>query len=195
MSGETTSREVDLASLIIPLYLPTLFIMFGWGMILPVLPLFARSLAAGLGLTGVIVSMRGAGSLLFDLPAGAIISRVRRFPVLLFAAIGASLVAIATGFAGSLVSLALLTIAMGAVHVMWVLSVQTHLRQNLPVYRRGRAMALLGGTSRIGWMLGPIVGGYIGKIYGLQSVYFGQAVICLFAVLFLLIGSAYIHFS
>ena len=60
MTRETTPEPIGLSSLILPLYLPTLCIMFGYGMIVPVLPLFARSLAAGLGATGVIVSMRGA---------------------------------------------------------------------------------------------------------------------------------------
>jgi MFS family permease len=191
MNREKTPGEIGLASLILPLYLPTLCIMFGYGMIVPVLPLFARSLAAGLGVTGVIVSMRGAGSLLFDLPAGAIISRVGRLPVLLFSAVAAALTAFATGFVGRLLPLAFLTLAMGAVNVLWMLSVQTHIRQNLPSHRRGRAMAFVGGTARVGWVLGPIAGGYIGKIYGLHSVYFGQSLVCLLAVIFLLIGASH----
>jgi MFS family permease len=191
MNREKIPGEMGLASLILPLYLPTLCIMIGYGMIIPVLPLFARSLAAGLGVTGVIVSMRGAGSLLFDLPAGAIISRVGRLPVLVFAAVAASLTAAATGFVGRLVTLALLTLAMGAVNVLWMLSIQTHIRQNLASYRRGRAMAFVGGTVRVGWVLGPIAGGYMGKIYGLQSVYFGQALVCFVAVIFLLLGSSH----
>ena len=191
MKPETTPEPIGLSSLLLPLYLPTLCIMFGYGMIIPVLPLYARSLAAGLGATGVIVSMRGAGSLLFDLPAGALIMRLGRLPVLLFAAVAAALAAAATGFVGRLVPLGLLTLAMGAMHVLWMLSIQTHIRQNLPSYRRGRAMALLGGTARAGWVLGPIAGGYVGKNYGLNSVYFGQAVVCLLAALFLLISSSH----
>ena len=42
MAAEQTPGEISLASLILPLYLPTLCIMFGYGMIVPVLPLFAR---------------------------------------------------------------------------------------------------------------------------------------------------------
>jgi MFS family permease len=80
---------------------------------------------------------------------------------------------------------------MGAVHALWMLSVQTHIRQNLPSYRRGRAMALVGGTARVGWVLGPIAGGFVGKIYGLHSVYFGQAVVCFAAVVLLLAGSSH----
>jgi MFS family permease len=191
MNRETTPEPIGLTSLILPLYLPTLCIMFGYGMIVPVLPLFARFLGAGLGVTGVIVSMRGAGALLFDLPAGAIISRMGRLPVLLFAAVAAALVAVATAFVGRLLHLGLLSIAMGAMQVLWRVSIQTHIRQNLPSHQRGRAMSLVGGTARAGWVLGPVAGGYVGKIYGLHSVYFGQAVVCLLAVLFLLIGSSH----
>lgn len=74
---------------------------------------------------------------------------------------------------------------------LWTLSIQTHIRQNLPSHQRGRAMALVGGTARVGFVLGPIAGGYAGKLYGLHSVYFGQAVICFVAVIFLLIGSSH----
>ena len=162
MNVEKNRDEIDIRSLILPVYLPTLLIMFGYGMIIPVLPLFARSFGAGLGITGVIVSMRGVGALLFDLPAGAMISRVGKLPALVLASAVAVIAAVATGFIGRLVPLALLTIAMGAVHVLWMLSIQTHIRQNMPFHRRGRAMSLVGGMSRIGWVFGPIVGGYIG---------------------------------
>lgn len=191
MKTNRDTVEIDIRSLILPAYIPTLFVMFGYGMIIPVLPLFARSLGAGLGITGVIVSMRGVGSLLFDLPAGAIISRVGKLPALILASAAAVVAAAATGLVERLVPLALLTVAMGSVHVLWVLSIQTHIRQNLPTHRRGRAMSLVGGTSRAGWVLGPIVGGYLGKLFGLQAVYFGQAILCFAALIILLIGSGH----
>jgi len=192
MKIERNTVEIDIRSLILPVYIPTLLIMFGYGMIIPVLPLFARSLGAGLGITGVIVSMRGVGSLLFDLPAGAIVSRMGKLPALILASAAAVITAAATGFIRRFVPLMLLTAAMGAAHVLWVLSIQTHLRQNLPSHRRGRAMSLVGGTLRVGLVLGPIIGGYIGKLFGLQVVYFGQAVSCFAALIVLLIGS--IHY-
>jgi MFS family permease len=188
MKEDNNRSEIRVKTLVVPVYIPTLLVMFGYGMVIPVLPLFARSLGAGLGITGVIVAMRGMGSLLFDLPAGAIISRAGRLSALLFATTAAAVIAAATGMVGSLGPLAALTIAMGAMHVLWVLSIQTHIRQNLPSHRRGRAMALVGGTVRMGWVLGPVVGGLIGKTYGLHAVYFGQAAACSVALLVLLIG-------
>ena len=189
MKIERNTVEIKIRSLLLPVYIPTLLIMSGYGMIIPMLPPFARSLGAGLGITGVIMSMHGVGSMLFDLPAGAIISRLGKFHALVLSAATAVLASVATVFVGRLVPLALLTVALGAVHVLWMLSIQTHLRQNLPSHRRGRAMSLIGGTSRLGWVLGPIVGGYIGKLFGLQIVYLGQAVVCCAALIVLLIGS------
>jgi MFS family permease len=191
MKTNKVPDEISIRSLILPVYIPTLLVMFGYGMIIPVLPLFVRSLGAGLGITGVIVSMRGAGSLLFDLPAGAIISRVGKLPALILSLAVAVVVAAATGLVRRLVPLALLTIAMGSAHVLWMISIQTHIRQNLPSHRRGRAMSLVGGTSRVGWVLGPVTGGYIGKLLGLQTVYFGQAMLCFAALIVLLIGSSH----
>jgi MFS family permease len=191
MNAEQPQGQMSFSSLILPLYLPTLCIMFGYGMVIPVLPLFARFLGAGLGVTGMVVAMRGGGALLFDLPAGAIASRMGRLPVLLLAGAAAAVTAAATGFVDRLWPLALLTVAMGAAHVLWVLAIQTHMRQNLPAYRRGRAMALLGGTARVGWIFGPIAGGYVGREFGLHSVYFGQALVCLAAVVLVLFGSSH----
>jgi len=191
MKTNRDSVEIDIRSLILPVYIPTLFVMFGYGMIIPVLPLFARFLGAGLGITGVIASMRGAGSLLFDLPAGAIISRVGKLPALILASAAAVVAAAATGLIRRLVPLAFLTVAMGSAHVLWMISIQTHIRQNLPSHRRGRAMSLVGGTTRAGWVLGPILGGYVGKLFGLQTVYFGQAILCFTALIILLIGSSH----
>jgi MFS family permease len=52
-------------------------------------------------------------------------------------------------------------------------------------------MSLIGGATRIGWGIGPIIGGYIGKLFGLQTVYFGQAMLCAAALIVLLFGSSH----
>ena len=121
MKNDKTVAEVGITSLILPLYVPTLFILFGYGMIIPVLPLFARYLGAGVGIASVVVSMRGVGSLLFDLPAGAIISRAGRLPVLIMAAAAAALAAAATGLVGRLLPLVLLTIVdLSMASIFWI---------------------------------------------------------------------------
>jgi MFS family permease len=47
----------------------------------------------------------------------------------------------------------------------------------VPDEYRGRALAMVGGTNRIGMFIGPIAGGFIGKYAGLESVFFVQATV------------------
>jgi MFS family permease len=177
-----------LPGLILPLYLPTLLIMVGQYMTVPVLPLLARDLGASLGLTGLVVAMQGVGALAFDLPAGTLVSLLGRLPLMLAGSAVMVLAAAGAGLVRSVSLLALLVLMLGGAQVLWVIAIQVHLRQLLPGHRRGRALSLIGGTVRIGAFAGPILGGVLAGAFGLQSAYFGQAAISLVALVLLLPG-------
>src|SRR5258707_2888958 len=69
--------------MILSVYLPTLLLSFGQGMLLPTLPLYARSFGVSWTLVGVALAAEGIGTLLADLPAGMWITRYGRKPVML----------------------------------------------------------------------------------------------------------------
>src|ERR687891_1304385 len=50
-------------------------VMAGLGLVLPILPLFARSFGVGYGAVGLLVSAYGLARLVFDLVAGPIVDR------------------------------------------------------------------------------------------------------------------------
>src|ERR671922_1944000 len=50
-------------------------VMAGAGLVLPILPLFARSFGVGYGAVGLLVSAYGLARLVFDLVAGPIVDR------------------------------------------------------------------------------------------------------------------------
>ncbi|MQY76208.1 MAG: MFS transporter, partial [Spirochaeta sp.] len=178
--------SLPLRSFIGSVYIPTFLIMLGYGMILPVIPLFAGELGAGLGLSGLVLSMHGIGSLLFDLPAGGLVARFGEKRTMLAASACTVLVAAATGFSYSIIVLALLTMAMGSLHALWMISVMSCLRRTIPQNRRGRGLSLVGGVFRISVFLGPIAGGLIGRDFGLRFSYFAQALATAPAFLMLL---------
>jgi len=177
---------IPLRSFIGSLYIPTFLIMVGYGMILPVIPLYARELGASLFLSGLVLSMRGIGNLLFDLPAGSLVSRIGEKKTMLIASACAFLIAAATGFSRSILLLALLTMALGGVHALWMLSVMSCLRRAIPQNRRGRGLSLVGGVFRTAVFIGPIAGGLIGREFGLRFSYFSQALVTLAAFLLVL---------
>jgi len=173
-AGEIT---IPLRSFIGSLYIPTFLIMVGYGMILPVIPLYARELGAAPALSGLVLAMRGIGNLVFDLPAGNLVSRIGEKKTMLAASACALLIATATGFSRSILLLALFTMALGAVHALWMLSVMSYLRRAIPQNRRGRGLSLVGGVFRTAVFLGPIAGGLIGRDLGLHFSYFAQALV------------------
>ncbi len=166
-------------------YIPTFLLSVGWGMVLPIIPLFAKNLGAGLGLTGLIVAMKGIGTLILDLPAGLLITSLGKRKIILITSGGACIVALLTGLVGSILWFGVLTIMLGGLHSMWMMAQMAVLRDAAQAHQRGRAIAVLGGVSRSGTFVGPIVGGFLGKFLGFQAAYFGQAVVSFAALIFL----------
>ena len=177
-----------LASLILPVYLPTTLVMLGGRTVVPFLPLFARELGAGLGMVGAVAAMRGLGALLFDLPAGLLINRFGKLPVMIVSLSAAIVIALVTGFIRGVAALAVLTLLDGGMMMCWLMSIQTHVRQVVPRARRGRALSLIGGVLRVGALLGPILGGFLARAHGLRVVYFAQSLVCLVALVVLARG-------
>jgi MFS family permease len=68
---------------------------------------------------------------------------------------------------------------------MWSISLLTNISNTIPQNKRGRYLASLGGINRIGWFIGPIIGGLLGAHIGLKSVFIAQAIILVPLLLFI----------
>ncbi len=175
----------ELRRLVMAIYVPTFLVAMGRGMVLPVRPLFARDLGAGLGETGLIVALFGIGSLMADLPAGALVSRFSHKRITIGAVGAAALFSAATGFVTSAPLLGALTILSGFSISIWFLTRLDYLRHAVKKGRRGRALAILGGAGRLGFFIGPMVGGLLGERFGLHFAFWGEATCFALATLFL----------
>ena len=89
----------ELRPLVLSLYLPTLMITLGSGLLIPILPLYAAGFEISYGLIGLILAGEGLGTLIADVPTGMIQRRFGNKQVLM------------TGFAVSMISVALLCFA------------------------------------------------------------------------------------
>jgi MFS family permease len=72
--------------MLLPVYVPTALLAFGQGLLVPTLPFYSSSLGAPAGLIGFIVAAAGIGTLIADVPAGAILGRMGRRPAMLMGA-------------------------------------------------------------------------------------------------------------
>lgn len=164
-----------ISTLIFQVYLPALLMHVGWSMTIPVLPLFARELGAGLAIAGLIVSAKGVGPLILNIPSGMLISRYGNRLVLYVTTVLTLLAAIGSGLTRSIFFLGIMMLLAGGAQTVWMMTRINYLRAVVPIERRGRAIASVGGIIRIGTFLGPIIGGYAGKYLGLHAVFFVQA--------------------
>lgn len=169
--------------LVLPYYLPALFGAISASTVAPVLPLYARTLGAGIAGAGTVVGMIGLGSLLGNIPAGVLIPRVGPRRMLVGAFLVEALAFLLAAFVRSPLSLMVLMLVSGMAHAM---SRITHLwifRRTVPAAQRGRALSLLGGDMRMGFFLGPAVGGFITLFFGYRVLFVCAALIIVAAAL------------
>lgn len=151
-------QETTLRSLVAPLYLPGVLYAAGQWAVIPVIAFLARHDGASVPMAGVIVGLRGVGTMVGDLPAGAVVNRLgdrRSVMVSTVLLIASGLGAVASTSAWLL---AVSVFAMGAGWAIWLIARLAYATDVLPPERRGQGIATLGGASRIGNFLGPLVG-------------------------------------
>jgi MFS family permease len=159
---------VPIRSLALSVYLPSLLLSFCSGLLLPVLPVFAESFKVSYGLIGLVLAGEAIGTLIADLPAGMLIKRLDRKWVM---ALGIALVALsvlALYWSHTIWEVLIYRIISGFGAALWNLSRHAYLSEAISKANRGRAIALFGGTNRLGGFLGPVVGGSLAAHYTLR---------------------------
>lgn len=177
---------MTLRSLSLSVYLPTFLFAVGQGAVIPIVALAAKDLGAGLALAGFIVALRGIGVLVFDVPAGWLVSRFgeRRAMTagtfIVIAALAGSAWSPSPWFFGAS------TFVMGCGWSVWLLARLNYVSDSVPVELRGRALSTLGGLNRVGNFVGPFAGVVAAKLMGLDGAYYVHIVTATAACGFLL---------
>jgi len=188
MPGPRATSGNGLRTLVLPIYGSTFLVAAGLGAALPITPLFAQELGAGVGLAGVAVAMRGLGTMALDVPAGLLVARIGDRRVMVWGAAITAAVAVATASVVSNTQLLALLFASGASLALWAMARLHFLTEQVPVELRGRALSLAGGTGRLGMFVGPSVGGLLAERFGLEAAFLFQAAAMAGAALLLVAG-------
>jgi MFS family permease len=169
--------------LIPSVYAPSLLHAAGFGMLAPAIPLYAQQLEVSLGLIGVLIAVQGMGGMAIDIPAALLAARLggrRAMALGLLAAVaGALALSMSTSPAHLFAAIPLVGVGTAA----WATTRLSYVADVAPVEQRGRALAIVGGSSRIGHALGPIAGGLLGEAWGLPAVFLGAATLYAAALL------------
>ncbi|MGI9625056.1 MAG: MFS transporter [Acidimicrobiales bacterium] len=167
----TVGSARPLRGLINTVYLPVFASTVGLGMLIPVLPLYLTEEGLSLQMTSVVLAGLGIGAALGGLPAGGLVAKYGERVVMIGALI---LLAVSTALLGvttTALALLALRLASGAAGVALRLSRQTYITRGVPVYVRGRAMAVFGGSFRLSLLFGPLLGGLLVDQVGFAATF------------------------
>ncbi len=188
MSQVPATPPFKISSLILSVYLPSFAFAIGQGAVLPIVPLFAKELGASVAVAGLIVALRGLGTLAMDIPGGIFVSRFGDKGAMVAGTAIAAVVAIGASFISTPLMLATLMFVMGGSWSFWQLARISYVTEITPIDQRGRVISLLGGVNRFGTVVGPILGGTVGATLGLEYAFYVQAFMGLVAAGLMLIS-------
>lgn len=150
------------------------FVMVGFGVVIPVLPVYVRSFGVGYVEVGAVVSAFALMRLVASPFCGWLINRGGERSIL---AIGIGIVAVSSGLVGLAADYPQVLVLRGAGGIgsaMFSISAMTLLLGATPAHLRGRAMGFFQGGFLIGGMAGPALGGLL-AVVSLQAPFFFYA--------------------
>jgi MFS transporter, DHA1 family, multidrug resistance protein len=166
--GPTTARSPLREPAYVVSLVVAVVVALGFGLVVPVLPLFARSFDVGLLAVAVVVSAFAGVRLVSNLYTGALTDRIGTRSAVGWGAIIVALSSLATATAGSYWQLVVYRGAGGFGSALFFNALLAHVVSVVPAHQRGRAVGGLQAAFLLGISLGPTVGGLLAEPLGLR---------------------------
>jgi MFS family permease len=134
--------------------------LLGFGMVIPVMPLYAERLGASEAWTGLLSTGYSAMQFVFAPIWGRLSDRIGRRPVLLASIAMTSLAFLLYGLAGTFVILVLSRLFAGAATANIAIA-RAFVADVTPPEGRAKGMGIIGAAFGLGFVLGPAIGGVL----------------------------------
>lgn len=162
----------------------TVFIdLVGFGIVLPLLPIYSDTFGASGFMVGVIMASFSAMQFLFAPAWGRLSDRIGRRPVLLVSTAGAAMSYAVFGYGSTLADTTALTVLLLSRVVAGICGAnitvaQAYIADITPPGQRSKRMGLIGMAFGLGFIFGPIIGGVAAKHLGISGPGFVAAALC-----------------
>lgn len=162
----------------------TVFIdLVGFGIVLPLLPIYSDTFGASGFMVGVIMASFSAMQFIFAPAWGRLSDRIGRRPVLLVSTAGAAMSYAVFGYGSTLSGTTALTVLLLSRVVAGICGAnitvaQAYIADVTPPEQRSKRMGLIGMAFGLGFIFGPIIGGVAAKHIGISGPGFVAAALC-----------------
>lgn len=169
--------------LLLPIYVPTLFSSVSLQALLVLLPLYVVDQGIGAAFAALLIGLRGAGMLFFDLPVGLLLARFGDKPVLVSGLVAMAVSTAMFAIFDSTLVMGVAAVLSGMGFTAWMVGRQSYIRDSCDVSERGRAIATMAGTMRIGAFVGPALGTAVAQAFGFGVAFTAAAISAAVAML------------
>jgi len=153
----------------------------GFGIIVPVTPIYAKTFGVSDAAIGLVVSVYGLGRFLFSVPAGQLADRFGRRRVILAGTILTCLGSVLCGLAGDFTQLLIFRFISGVGSTAVITGTQIVVADVATPENRGRLMSTYQGFFSFAVGVGPSVGGVVAVLYGPRAPFFVFAILTIVA--------------
>lgn len=181
-----TEQPFKIKSLVYPVFLPSFLFAVGEAALIPVIPASAQAFGADLATAGFIAGVGMLGTLFADIPAARVVNYFGERKAMIYAAAVAASGILFAVFATNLLMLSIGIFITGACHAIFGLARHGYIAEVVPIDKRGRALAILGGAFRGGSFVGPLLGALVISLVGVSAVFWLPVIFSLLAGFILL---------
>ena len=169
------------------IYGPTVLFTLGEGAVIPLFPVIAARLGADLAVAALVAAALVVGQLFGNVPAGWAVARIGERLTMTFAGLAGILGVVAMVFATSVGMRMASVFIIGFCASAFGLARHSFMTTRVPLAFRARALALLGGSWRLGMFVGPFVAAAILLATGNEQIvmwFFGGCLLACVALVF-----------
>lgn len=159
------------------IFLTILLSTIGFGVCIPVLPLYAEKFGASEFTNGLLTGVFALVMFVFAPLWGKLSDRIGRRPVLIFSVLGSAAGYFIMGWAGSLMWLFVARIIDGASGGN-IAAAQAYIADITSQESRSKAMGMIGAAFGLGFIIGPAIGGILAK-WSPHAPFYFVGVLCL----------------
>jgi MFS family permease len=163
-------------------YLPAFILSTGLGIALPAIPALANSFHVSFGVASLVITLFLIGSLSGTIPAGWLVDRFGRRPVLIAGPLIIAIAAVSIAYTSSFAVLLVLRFAQGFAQQMWLVSRLAAISHGAAANQRGRQISWMYGADNLGRLVGPMLGGFIAAGIGIRAPFMAYAGLALLAL-------------
>ncbi|MBP2437815.1 MFS transporter [Microbacterium amylolyticum] len=147
-------------------YAPTALYSMGQGALIPVLPSIATAQGANLGLAALVAGAILIGQLCGNLPAGWLVARAGERRAMIIASVISVISVAGMLLAPNLATLTACVFIVGMCASAFALARHAFMTVRVPLAYRARALALVGGSFRLGTFTGPVIAAGLIWVFG-----------------------------